>query len=110
MLFGPRSNRSESGAEVVRHDVIGLTDEQGSIPQVRVSLDVVDHLRVVVGGEHRLGGTAVRHGEPADEVGEPAERGAFQFGILVEEAVELPRLVADPQVVGLAPRRRPRRP
>ena len=42
---------------------------------------------------------AVRHREPADEVGQPHVGGLLLLGILVQVVVELPRLVADPEVV-----------
>ena len=37
--------------------------------------------------------------QPADEVGEEDVRRCLQLGVLVQEEVELPRLVADPEVV-----------
>src|SRR3712207_7617967 len=39
---------------------------------------------------------------PADEVGEPGVRRRLELGVLVQEVVELPGLVADPEVVRLA--------
>jgi hypothetical protein len=64
---------------------------------------VLDHLGDVVGGEERLALAALGHRQVADEVGEPRERSAFARRVLVEVVVELPGLVADPQVVvGLA--------
>ena len=62
---------------------------------------MLDHLRVVVGGQERLALAALGHRQVADEVGQPGERGALQLGVLVQEVVELPRLVAHPQVVVL---------
>ena len=56
-----------------------------------------EHLGVVVGGEV---GLAV-HRQPADEVRQPHVRRALELRVLVQEVVELPRLVADPQVVVL---------
>jgi len=41
------------------------------------------------------------HRDPANEVGEPDERGALELGILVQIVVGLPRLVADDEVVRL---------
>ena len=101
VLFGPCPDRSETGAEVVRHDIVGFADEQCSVPQVRVSLDVVDHLGVVVRSQDASAVPPSGIGsQPTKSVSQ--QNGArFEFGVLVKEAVELPRLVADPQVVGL---------
>ena len=44
---------------------------------------------------------AVGHRQPADEVGHPGEREALQLGVLVQEVVDVPRLVADDEVVVL---------
>jgi hypothetical protein len=44
---------------------------------------------------------AVGHRQPADEVGEPDVRGRLLLGVLVQVVVELPGLVADPEVVRL---------
>jgi hypothetical protein len=60
---------------------------------------VLDHLRVVVGGEVRLPLAAVGERHEADEVGEPGERRALEVGVLVQEVVDVPRLVADDEVV-----------
>jgi hypothetical protein len=64
---------------------------------------VLDHLGVVVGGQVRLALAPVEHGQPAHEVGHPHVRGPLLLGVLVQEVVELPGLVPDPQVVGLLP-------
>ena len=42
---------------------------------------------------------AVGHRHPADEVGHPGERRALETGVLVQEVVEVPGFVADPEVV-----------
>ena len=60
---------------------------------------MLDHLRVVVRRDERLAFAAVGHRQPADEVGQPDIRRALLLRVLVEVVVELPRLVADPQVV-----------
>ena len=62
---------------------------------------MLDHLGVVVGGQERLALAAVLHREPADEVRQPDVGGALLLGVLVQVVVELPRLVADPEVVVL---------
>ena len=61
--------------------------------------DVPDHLLVVVRGEEGLVLAAVGHRDPADEVGQPDVRCALLPRILVEIVVDLPRLVADHEVV-----------
>ena len=60
---------------------------------------MLDHLRVVVRRDERLAFAAVGHRQPADEVGQPDVRRALLLRVLVEVVVELPRLVADPEVV-----------
>ena len=62
---------------------------------------MLDHLGVVVGRQKGFVLAPVRHRQPADEVGQPAVCGTLELRILVQEVVELPGLVADPQVVGL---------
>jgi hypothetical protein len=62
---------------------------------------VVDHLGVVVGRQERLVPAAVLHRQPPDEVGQPDVRGTLPLGVFVEVVVELPCLVADPEVVVL---------
>ncbi len=68
---------------------------------MRVALDVLEHLGVVVGGQVRLGVASRRHRKEADEVGQPGERRRLQLGVLVQEVVDLPGLVSDPDVVPL---------
>ena len=102
VLLGPVADqragpgRSESGTMSS-----AVADEDRPVPDPRVAGDVLDHLGVVVGGEERLVVAAVGHRQPADEVGQPAVGGALLLRVLVQEVVELPRLVADPQVVVL---------
>ena len=60
---------------------------------------VLDHLRVVVGRQRCLCGTAGRHRQPAHEVRDPGIGEAFQLRVLVQEVVDFPGLVADHQVV-----------
>ena len=58
---------------------------------------MLDHLGVVVGGQVAL----LLDRQPADEVRQPHVGGALELRVLVQVVVELPGLVADPQVVGL---------
>ena len=43
----------------------------------------------------------VGHRQVPDEVGQPCEGGGFQLGVLVQVVVEVPGLVADPEVIRL---------
>jgi hypothetical protein len=77
----------------------GVSDEDGAIADPREARDVLDHLGVVVGRQVRLVLAAVVHRQPADEVGQPDVGGRLQLRVLVQEVVDLPGLVADPEVV-----------
>ena len=78
----------------------GVADEDRSVADPRVSRDVLDHLGVVVGGEEGLALAAVGHREEADEVGHPRQCStALELRVLVPEVVDVPRLVADHEVV-----------
>ena len=103
VLPGPVGDRRQVGPERVGDDVLQVADEDRAVAHPRVARDVLDHLGVVVGGEHRLVLAAVGHRQPADEVGQPRVGGALLLGVLVQVVVDLPALVGDPQVVvGLA--------
>jgi hypothetical protein len=65
----------------------------------REARDVLDHLRVVIRRQEGLVLAAVLHRQPADEVGQPHVGGALLVRVLVQVVVELPGLVADPEVV-----------
>ena len=97
-LLGPVADRRETGAERPRDDVVGIADEDRPVAQARVARDVLDHLGVVVGGEESLALAAVGHRQHADEVGEPDVRRGLQLRVLVQEVVDLPGLVGDPDV------------
>ena len=103
MLLGPVADQGQVGPECVLDDVVEVADEHGAVTQSREAGDVLDHLGVVVGSQERLVVAAVRHRQPADEVREPDVRRALQLRVLVQVVVELPRLVADPEVVLLIP-------
>ncbi len=60
---------------------------------------MLDHLRIVVGGQKRLMRAARRHRHVADEVGEPGELRALQLGMLVPVVVDVPGLVGDHEIV-----------
>ena len=99
MLLGPVADGGQLGAEAVGDDVVGVADEDGTVADPRVAGNVLDHLGVVVGGQEGLVLAAVGHGEEADEVGEPDVLAPLQLGVLVPEVVDVPRLVADDDVV-----------
>ena len=100
VLARPVPDARQLRAEHVGHDVAGVADEQRAVAQAREPGDLLDHLGVVVGGQRGLAVAAVGHRQPADEVGQPDVRRALEFGVLVQEVVEVPRLVAHPRVVG----------
>ena len=87
------------GPNAVGNDVGGVADEDGTVSDPREPLDVLDHLQVVVGSQVRLVLAAVGHREQAHEVGEPGVRASLQLGVLVPVVVDVPRLVADDEVV-----------
>ena len=99
VLLGPVADQRQAGTESVGDDVVGVADVERAVAEAREALDVLDHLRVVVRGQERLMLGAVLHRQPADEVGQPHVRGLLLLGVLVQVVVELPRLVADPEVV-----------
>ena len=99
VALGPVADGRQSRAEVVGHDVVGVADEDRPVADPREALDVLDHLGVVVGGEERLALAARGHRQPADEVGHPGERRPLELRVLVQEVVDVPRLVADHEVV-----------
>ena len=99
MLLGPVGDLGEVGAEGLRDDVVAVADEDRPVADPGEPGDVLDHLGVVVGGEVRLVVAAVGHGDEADEVGQPDVGSPLQLRVLVPEVVDVPRLVADDQVV-----------
>ena len=101
VAFGPVADHRQLRAEALGDDVIGVADEQRQVADLGVLGDVVDHVGVVVGGQEAFPRVAVAHRQEADEVGQPRERHALLARVLVQVVVELPRLVADPQVVAL---------
>ena len=60
---------------------------------------MLDHLGVVVGRQEGLAVAALGHRQPAHEVRHPRECRPLQLRVLVQEVVDVPRLVADHQVV-----------
>ena len=101
MRLDPLADHRQPGPERPRHDVVGVADEQRAVADRREALDLLEHLRVEVGGQERLALAALGQRQPADEVGQEHERRALVLRVLVQEVVDVPRLVADPEVVGL---------
>ena len=100
MLLDPRPDCGQTVAERPRHDVVGASTKIAR-SRTRKACDLFDHLGVVVGGQRRFALAAFGHRQPADEVGQEAERRRLELGVLVQVVVELPGLVADPEVVRL---------
>jgi hypothetical protein len=101
VLLGPVPDRGQTRSEGCGDDVVGVADEDGPVSQPLETVDMLDHLGVVVGCDPGFPLTAGLHREPADEVGHPGERAPLVLGILVEEVVEVPGLVGDDEVVVL---------
>ena len=97
----PVADGGQAVAEPIWDHVAGVADEHGAVPQRGEARDLLDHLGVVVGGQGPLARPAVRHRQPAHEVGHPDVGRALELGVLVQEVVDVPGLVADPQVEGL---------
>ena len=102
MRLGPVADQREVPTEPLVHDVVRVADEHGPVPQPWEAGDVVDHLGVVVRRDERLAVAAVGEGQVADEVGHPGVGEPLELGVLVEEVVDVPGLVAHDQVVLLA--------
>ncbi len=99
--LGPVADPGKVFAERVGHDVVGVADEDRPVAQPPVPGPLLDHLGVVVGGDLGFARATVGHREPAHEVGHPRELEVLALGVLVEEVVDVPRLVADHHVVVL---------
>ncbi len=92
----PVADDRQPRPERAGHHVVGLADEQRAVADGWEALDLLEHQRVEVGGEERLALAALGQRQPADEVGEEDERRALVLRVLVQEVVDVPRLVADP--------------
>ena len=79
-------------------DVVRVADEDRAVADAREALDVLDHLGVVVGGQERLALAAAGIGRKPTKSVSHAYGAVLQLGVLVQEVVDLPRLVADPEV------------
>ena len=101
VLLDPVADHRQARAEPARHDVLGVADEQRAVAHGREARNLLEHLLVEVGGQERLALAALGQRQPAHEVGQEHERRALVLGVLVQEVIDVPRLVADPEVVGL---------
>ena len=99
VLLGPVADHRKLGTERSGTMSSGLPTKIARSRTRGIARDVLDHLGVVVGRQERLALAAVGHRQPADEVGEPGVRGPLELRVLVQVVVELPCLVADPEVV-----------
>ena len=99
VLLGPLADRRQAFPEAFGHDVLGVADEQRQVAHPRITRDLLQQLLVEVTSQERLALAALGHRQPPDEVAQPYVGGGLQLGVLVEEVVELPRLVSDPQVI-----------
>ena len=97
MLWHPVADRREPRPERRGHDVLGIADEDRGVAQPRIAFDVRDVLGVVVA---RQPGLRFVDRQPADEVGEERVGRGLQTRILMQEEVDLPRLVPEPEVIG----------
>ena len=86
-------------AERAIEHVLGIADHQRQIADVGVMREVIDVLRVLLPRAPRLARVVLVHRHEADEVGEEHVRRGFELGVLVQVVVEVPALVADPQIV-----------
>ena len=103
VLPRPLPHVREIGAELAIEHVLLVADQDRQVAHVGMEAQVVDVLRVLLPAADELGGGPVLpHRQQADEVGEEGVGRPLEIGILVEEVVEVPPLVADPQVVALA--------
>ena len=64
---------------------------------------MLDHLGVVIAGQERLAPAARRHRQIADEIAHPDIGRGLQLRVLVQEVIDLPTLVGDPEVETLLP-------
>jgi len=97
----PVADDGQAVAEPGRDHVVRIADEHGPVSQRGEARDLLDHLGVVVGGQGLLARSAVRHRQPAHKVGHPGVGRPLELGVLVQEVVNVPGLVAHPQVEGL---------
>ena len=97
--LGPFADPRQPRPERRIDDVLRIPHEDRAVAQPPVPGALLQHLGVVVGGQGGFGIPTARHRQPSDEVGQPREREALQLGVLVQEVVDIPRLIADHQVV-----------
>ena len=101
VVFGPVADHRQPGAEALGDDVIGVAHEQREVADLGVLGDVVDPLGVEVGGQEAFPRVPSLHRQEADEVAQPHVRRPLLPGVLMQVVVELPCLIADPQVIAI---------
>src|SRR5437870_4449212 len=99
MSLGPCSHLRQPRSKCAGNDIFGPPDEDGPVTQSWKALDLLDHLCVVVGSQRNVAFAKGRHRQPTNEVRQPDMSSLFQLGVLVQVIVDLPRLIADPEVV-----------
>ncbi len=99
MILRPVLDSRHLRAEEIGHDILRIAHEDGPVPHPGKALDVLDHFLVVIGRQAGLPFPAFGKREETHEVGEPGQRAALQFGMLVPEVIHVPGLVGDDQVV-----------
>src|SRR5713101_1846798 len=83
VTLGPLPDLWQARTERVGDDVVRPSDEDRAVTDARETLDVADHLRVVIGAKQRVTLAELGHWEPADEVCQPHVRCPFELRVLV---------------------------
>ena len=101
VALGPVADHRQPGPEALGDDVIGVAHEQREVADLGVLGDVFDPLGVEVGGQETFPRVPTVHRQEPDEIAQPHVRHPLLAGVLVQVVVELPCLVADPEVIAL---------
>src|SRR5262249_8597681 len=78
VLTRPGPDAWQPGSEREIHDIVGIAHEERTVTDPRQARDLLDHLGVAVRGPRGLARARALHRDPANEVGEPDERGALE--------------------------------
>ena len=102
VLARPLPHVRQVRPELAVDHVLLVADHDRQVADVGVKPQVIDVLRVLLPGAPELDRfRVVAHRQHADEVGEERVGRPLELGVLVQEVVEVPALVPDPQVVAL---------
>ncbi len=101
VTVSPCSDAGQAWTERRLRHVLRIADEDGRVAHVGKALDVLDVVGVPVRAEEGFP-LVVLHRQASHEVRQEDERLALELGVLVVIVVDLPRLVADHQIVVLA--------